>query len=304
VAEGTCFLPVEKVRQFVTGVFAALGVPAGDAEIASDVLVTADLFGIESHGIGRLRYYYDRLKRGQHQPVTRFEVVREGPATALVDAHHGMGQVIGVRAMQLAIDKARACGMASVAVRNSTHYGIAGYYPLMAVRSGMIGLTCTNARPAVAPTFSIHPMLGTNPLAFGAPTDEEDCPFLFDAATSIVQRGKYEVLEREGKPGTAGWAIDRSGNDVNDPAAVLGGLEARLSESASQKPPALACHIRAIVKAHRHGFPAHPIEPIVLKPNPSLPVLQPLLKGNASVEAPSRAVPVRPSGYLNQISRD
>jgi len=130
--------------------------------------------------------------------------------------------------MQLAIDKARACGMASVAVRNSTHYGIAGYYPLMAVRSGMIGLTCTNARPSVAPTFSIHPMLGTNPLAFGAPTDEENRPFLFDAATSIVQRGKYEVLEREGKLGLAGWMIDRSGNDVKDPGAVLEGLEAGL----------------------------------------------------------------------------
>ncbi len=226
MVQGTCYLPVAAVRQFMTDVFAALGVPGADAAIAADVLITADLHGIESHGIGRLRYYYDRLKRGQHQPTTHFEVLRDGPSAALVDGHHGMGHVIGVKAMQLAIAKARACGMGSVAVRNSTHYGIAGYYPLMAVKSGMIGLTCTNARPSVAPTFSIHPMLGTNPLAFGAPTDEEECPFLFDAATSIVQRGTYEVLEREGLRGESGWSIDRNGSSLSDPGVIIRGLEA------------------------------------------------------------------------------
>jgi LDH2 family malate/lactate/ureidoglycolate dehydrogenase len=207
-------------------VFRALGVPPEDAAIASEVLITADLWGIESHGIGRLRYYYDRLKRGQHKPVTQLEVLRDGPATALVDGHHGMGHVIGVKAMQMAVDKARDCGMGSVAVRNSTHYGIAGYYAMMAVNAGMIGLCCTNARPSVAPTFSLHPMLGTNPIAFGAPTDAADCPFLFDAATSIVQRGTYEVLEREDLPGEEGWAVDQDGNSPADPSAVLQGLEA------------------------------------------------------------------------------
>jgi len=225
VVDGECFLPVEMVRRFIAAVLVALGVPVDDAEVAADVLITADLHGIESHGIGRLRYYYDRLKRGQHQPVTRFEVVREGPATALVDGHDGMGHVIGVRAMHLAIEKARACGTGSVAVRNSTHYGIAGYYPLMAVKSGMIGLTCTNARPAVAPTFSTHPMLGTNPIAFGAPTDETDRPFLFDAATSIVQRGTYEVLERKGLPGEEGWVVDSDGSAMTDPGEVIRELE-------------------------------------------------------------------------------
>lgn len=207
-------------------VFAALGVPEDDAGIAADVLIAADLRGIESHGIGRLRYYYDRLRRGQHSPVTQFEVVREGPATAVVDGHNGVGQVIGVRAMRLAIAKARACGMGAVAVRNSTHYGIAGYYPLMAVEEGMIGLTCTNARPAVAPTFSTHPMLGTNPIAFGAPTDQEGFPFLFDAATSIVQRGTFEVLEREGSQGEEGWTIDGNGDAMTDPGAIIRQLEA------------------------------------------------------------------------------
>jgi L-2-hydroxycarboxylate dehydrogenase (NAD+) len=224
--KGTCYLPVVTARQFMADVFIALGVLPEDAAIASEVLITADLWGIESHGIGRLRYYYDRLKRGQHKPVTHFEVVRDGPATALVDGNHGMGQVIGVKAMQMAIDKARECGMGSVAVRNSTHYGIAGYYAMMAVKAGMIGLSCTNARPSVAPTFSVHPMLGTNPIAFGAPTDVADCPFLFDAATSVVQRGTYEVLEREGLHGEADWAIGPDGNSPVDPAVVIRGLEA------------------------------------------------------------------------------
>ncbi len=225
MGEGEYLLPVETVRRFIVVVFKALGVPNDDADVAADVLITADLHGIESHGIGRLRYYYDRIRRGQHQPVTNFEVVRDGPATALADGHHGMGHVVGVRAMRLAIEKARSCGTGSVAVRNSTHYGIAGYYPLMAVKAGMIGLTCTNARPSVAPTFSAYPMLGTNPIAFGAPTDEPDCPFLFDAATSIVQRGTYEVLERIGRQGEKGWAIDGSANPMTDPGAIIRGLE-------------------------------------------------------------------------------
>ena len=223
--EGTCYLPVSTVQDFMTDVFKKLGVPEADARISADVLISADLRGIESHGIGRLRYYYDRIRRGQHQPVTRFEVVREGPATALVDGNHGMGHVIGVRAMRLAMDKARACGTGVVVVRNSTHYGIAGYYPLMAVREGMVGMSCTNARPSIAPTFSAFPMLGTNPIAFGAPTDEADRPFLFDAATSIVQRGTFEVLFREEGQGEAGWAVNLDGSPALDPEDVLAKLE-------------------------------------------------------------------------------
>jgi LDH2 family malate/lactate/ureidoglycolate dehydrogenase len=222
--EGTIYLPVATVQQFMIDVFAGLGVPIEDARLTSDVLITADVRGIKSHGIGRLKYYYDRIKRGQHQPVTQFEVVREGPTTALVDGHHGMGHVIGVKAMQLAIDKARAYGMGSVAVRNSTHFGIAGYYPLMAVNAGMAGMTFTNARPAIAPTFGTYPMLGTNPIAFGAPTDEA-FPYLFDGATSIVQRGTYEVLERAEQPGEPGWAIDRNGEDITDAKQLLDGLD-------------------------------------------------------------------------------
>ena len=221
---GTCYLPVSLLRSFMEDVFTGVGVPREDAAIASDVLITADLRGVESHGVGRLKYYYDRFRTGQHLPNTRFEVVREGPATAVVDGHHGLGHVVGVHAMQMAIDKARVYGMGSVAVRNSTHFGIAGYYPLMAAKAGMVGLTFTNARPAIAPTFGTQPMLGTNPIAFAAPTTDDSCPFLFDAATSIIQRGTVEVLAREEAMAEPGWVVDAQGMPAVDPAQVLKGL--------------------------------------------------------------------------------
>lgn len=222
--EGTQFLPVETLNRFMVDVFTSSGVPYDDAIVCADVLITSDLRGIESHGVGRLRMYYDRIKTGQHKPVTQFEIVREGPATAVVDGHHGMGHVIGYRAMQLAIEKARIYGMGSVAVRNSTHFGIDGYYPLMAIKAGMIGMSFTNARPAISPTFGVRPMLGTNPIAFGAPTDEE-CPFLFDGATSITQRGKIEVLAREEKLTPEGWVIDQQSHPVTDSDKIIEGLD-------------------------------------------------------------------------------
>lgn len=223
MSEPTAYIPVTTLERFMRDVFIALGVPAADAEICARVLIASDLRGVESHGVGRLRYYYDRIKAGQHDPVTQFEVLRETPTTALVDGHHGMGHVIAHRAMQIAIEKARAFGMGSVAVRNSTHFGIAGYYPLMAVQENMVGMAFTNARPSIAPTFSVQPMLGTNPIAFGAPSDEP-FPFLFDAATSISQRGKFEVLERAEQTAKEGWVIDQDGHYITDPNIVLQGL--------------------------------------------------------------------------------
>ncbi len=217
-------IPVETLRSFMKDVLLALGVPPEDAETCVDVIIASDLRGIESHGIGRLKYYYDRIKAGQHQVMTQIEVVRDGPTTAVLDGHHGMGMVVAKRAMQMAIDKARAYGMGSVAVRNSTHFGIAGYYPLMAVRQGMIGMAFTNARPATAPTFGVQPMLGTNPIAFGAPTDE-DCPFLFDGSTPITQRGKIEVKVRQEQPIPAGWVIDQNNQVITDPGQVMAGLD-------------------------------------------------------------------------------
>jgi LDH2 family malate/lactate/ureidoglycolate dehydrogenase len=221
--ENTIYIPVETLKNFMRDVLLAVGVPKEDALICTDVIIASDLRGIESHGIGRLKYYYERIKTGQHKVITKPEIIKESPTTAVIDGHQGMGMVVATRAMQMAIDKAKQYGMGAVAVRNSTHFGIAGYYPLMAVKQGKIGMTVTNARPAMAPTFGVRPMLGTNPIAFGAPTDEE-FPFLFDAATPITQRGKIEVHARLEKPVPEGWIIDPQNKPMTDPIAILAGL--------------------------------------------------------------------------------
>lgn len=223
MAPETVLVPVEQMRKFIEDVFVHVGVPAEDARVCTDVLIASDKRGIESHGIQRLKMYYDRIKIGQQQAVTQFEIIRESPTTAVVDGHHGMGMVIGKKAMQMAIDKAKEYGMGSVAVRNSTHFGIDGYYANMALEQGMIGMSFTNARPSIAPTFGVQPMLGTNPIAFGAPTDEE-CPFLFDAATSIIQRGKVEVYDRIDKPIPSGWVVSKDGYAMEDAKEILTGL--------------------------------------------------------------------------------
>ncbi len=213
-------IPVNVIENFIRDTFTALGVPEEEARICADVLITADLRGIESHGVGRLKYYYDRIERGQHHTTTEIEIVKETETTALVDGHHGMGHVIAYRSMRMAMDKAKRYGLGAVTVRNGTHFGIAGYYSLMAAREGMMGLTVTNARPAIAPTFSTEPMLGTNPIAFAAPSDGP-YPFCFDGATSIIQRGKVEVLARAEKPIPAGCVIDAQGEPLTDPLQAL-----------------------------------------------------------------------------------
>ena len=219
--EGVVWVDFDLMESFMVEVFKGVGVPEEDAKMCSEVLIEADKLGIDSHGVNRLKpIYYDRIRAGIQQPVTNFEIVREGPTTAVIDGHDGMGQVIAKRANDMAISKAREFGMGMVAVRNSTHYGIAGYYPLQAAREGMIGITGTNARPSVAPTFGVENMLGTNPLTFGIPTDEE-FPFLLDCATSLSQRGKIEVYERLGKDLPPGWVIDLTGGTRTDTAQVL-----------------------------------------------------------------------------------
>lgn len=219
------WIPLEIMERFMVDVFTAIGVPSGDAAICADVLIAADKRGIDSHGVGRLKpIYYDRIVHHRVQePVTRMERVRDHAATAVVDGHHGMGMVIARRCMEMAIEKARTYGVGTVVARNSTHYGFAAYYPLLAAEQGMIGLTSTNARPSIAPTFGVENMLGTNPLVFAIPTDE---PFAFtnDYATSITQRGKIEQYARERKPLPEGWVIDRRGRSMVDPDAVLEAL--------------------------------------------------------------------------------
>jgi L-2-hydroxycarboxylate dehydrogenase (NAD+) len=218
-------IPVETIESFMIDVFQGLGVPEDEALICADVLITSDVRGIESHGVGRLKYYYDRIQAGVQFTTTNMEVVKETETTALVDGHHGMGHVIAFHSMQMAIAKAKQYGTGAVAVRNGTHFGIAGYYPLMAAAEGMMGFTVTNARPSIAPTFSTEPMLGTNPIAFAAPSDM-DFPFCFDGATSISQRGKIEVAARAEKPVPEGWVIDDEGESATDPDRILEDLGA------------------------------------------------------------------------------
>lgn len=210
----------EALRAFMEDVFTSLGVPEEDAAIGADVLLEADLRGIDSHGAGRLWIYVDRLKSGQQPPVTTVTAVNEGPGTALLDGGSGLGHVVAVRAMETALRKAKETGIAGVAVRNSSHFGFAGYYPLMAVEQGMVGMAFTNARPSICPTFGSEPMLGTNPIAFGAPTDLE-FPFLLDIATSIIQRGAVELYDRLGMNLPDGLVIDPEGNPLSDPASIL-----------------------------------------------------------------------------------
>ena len=219
--ENLCFIPFDTMESFMTEVFKGVGVPEQDAKVCAHVLITADKRGIDSHGVGRLKpIYYDRIKEGIQNPITNFEIVKETLTTAVIDGHDGMGHVISRKAMQMAINKAKVYGLGMTVVRNSTHYGIAGYYPLMAIDNGMIGITGTNARPSIAPTFGVENMLGTNPLTFGIPTDEE-FPFVLDCATSISQRGKIEVYDRENKELPPGWVIDENGNTRTDTHQIL-----------------------------------------------------------------------------------
>ncbi len=218
------FVPWDMMRDFMAEVFQKVGVPKEDALVCTDVLLESDRRGIESHGCNRFKpIYIDRIDAGILNPVTQFEVVREMAATAVVDGHNGMGMVVGTKSMQMAIDKAKKYGMGMVAVRNSTHYGIAGYYATMATQNNMIGITGTNARPSIAPTFGVENMLGTNPITFGLPTDEE-FPFVLDCATSISQRGKIEYYARNGRDTPAGVVIGRDGKPMTDSEDILKAL--------------------------------------------------------------------------------
>ncbi|MBE5807210.1 MAG: Ldh family oxidoreductase [Clostridiales bacterium] len=208
------------ITNFVTDAFIAYGIPEEDAKICTDVLLASDHRGIESHGVNRFKpIYLDRIKAGIQNPVTNFEIVKETPTTAVVDGHDGMGQVIGYKSMQLAIKKAKEYGMGMVVVRNSCHYGIAGYYTTMATKAGCIGMTGTNARPSVAPTWGVEGMYGTNPFTLGVPTDEA-FDFNFDCATSITQNGKIEYYERIGEPVHPGTIVGDDGKPVEGDAGV------------------------------------------------------------------------------------
>ncbi|MFW9770879.1 MAG: Ldh family oxidoreductase [Candidatus Thorarchaeota archaeon] len=223
MSEEIVYLNPETLENFMRDVFIGLGVPKEDAKIIAEVLITSDLRGIESHGIQRCKMYYDRIKQGIYEVNTKIDIIKDGPTTALWDGNNGMGHVIAYKAMKTAITKAKEYGLGAVAVRNSSHFGIAGFYSLMAIKEGMIGLAVTNARPSIPPTFGVEPMLGTNPLTVGAPTDE-NFPFLIDCATSIIQRGKVEVYARINKPLPENTVINDEGEIMTDPNEVLEGM--------------------------------------------------------------------------------
>jgi L-2-hydroxycarboxylate dehydrogenase (NAD+) len=224
--EGVIWYDFDSVEAFMVDVFGKYGVPEADARLCAEVLITADKRGIDSHGVGRLKpIYIDRIKAGQINPVTKIDVIREGPTTAVLDANNGMGQVVSAMANGMAIDKAKTHGLGMVVVRNSNHYGIAGYYTCKAAERGCIGYSGTNARPSIAPTFGVENMLGTNPMTWSMPTDEA-FPFSIDCATSVTQRGKIEVYARKGKAMPPGWVIGQDGGTRTDAAAVLDELVA------------------------------------------------------------------------------
>ncbi|MEG2859630.1 MAG: Ldh family oxidoreductase [Clostridia bacterium] len=211
----------ELMNSFLIDAFKAYGVPEADAAICADVLLESDRRGIESHGCNRFKpIYIDRIVAGIQNPVTEIEVLKETVTTAVLDAHDGMGMVASHKAMEMAIEKATKYGLSMIAVRNSTHYGIAGYWATMATKAGMIGMTGTNARPSIAPTLGVENMLGTNPLTVGFPTDE-DFPFMLDCATSITQRGKLEYYARVGKDTPAGMVIGHDGKAMTDTPQIL-----------------------------------------------------------------------------------
>ena len=215
--------PEPKLRRFVSDVLAKVGVARGDADVVADVLVSADLRGIESHGTARLdSFYVSRIRAGDIDPVPSVTVVRETPTTLVLDAGNGLGQPVSKRAMQSVIEKAKTAGVAFGAVRNSNHYGIAGYYAMLALEHDLIGIASTNSARYGAPTYGKSLMLGTNPWAYAIPAGKEP-PFVLDFATTTVTRGKLEVHERKEKPLNPGWAIDRSGCETLDAVEALAG---------------------------------------------------------------------------------
>ncbi|WP_128543931.1 Ldh family oxidoreductase [Larkinella soli] len=208
-------ISVQQLKHFTRQVFLSIGFSDADADLATTVLVQADLRGVDSHGVARLAGYVRLYDHGRLNPTPDIRIVHETPSTAVVDGDRGVGLVVGPKAMQIAIGKARTAGTGWVAVRNSNHFGIAGYHAMMALEHDMIGWAMTNAAPLVAPTFSLDKLLGTNPYAVAVPALTQP-PFVADFASTAVAYGKLEILQRKGLPIPPGWAQDAEGNPTTD----------------------------------------------------------------------------------------
>ena len=213
----------DTLAAFCVRVFEKMGVPSNDARITAEVLVQANLRGIDSHGVARLARYVNGLRDGVMLAAPEIKTVVETPSTVTLDAGAGLGQPVSHRAMTMAIQKAQEVGCGFATVRNSNHFGIAGYYAMMALEHDMIGIATTNAAVLVVPTFGRDAMYGTNPIALAVPAGEER-PFVMDMATSTVPRGKLEVYHRQGKELPLGWATDEQGVPTSDAGHVLDNL--------------------------------------------------------------------------------
>lgn len=212
----------ELLDKFCMDVFAAFGFPAGDCRTITDVLLLSDLYGIDSHGMQRMVRYHKGIEKGLIDVKARPEVVFETPVSAVIDGHDGMGQVLGRFAMETAIDKARKSGVGIVTMRNSNHYGIAGYYAKMACDQGLIGFSCTNSEAIMVPTHGRLAMIGSNPIACAMPAAPYD--FLLDASTTVVTRGKLEIYNKNDKELPHGWCLDAEGGDGVDASEILANI--------------------------------------------------------------------------------
>jgi len=212
----------EKLKNFSRDVFLKMGCPGEDAENASHILLSADLRGVDSHGVARLSGYVRLWEIGRAKPAPGTHIVHETPSTAVLDGDSGLGLVVAPAAMNLAIEKAANVGTGWVAVKNSSHFGIAGYHAMMALDHDMVGISMTNASPIVAPTFSAERLLGTNPIAVAIPAGKEP-PFVADFATTPVAYGKVEIQQRKKESVPSGWVQDGDGNPTTDSYAVKNG---------------------------------------------------------------------------------
>ncbi|HBB18739.1 MAG TPA: malate dehydrogenase [Syntrophus sp. (in: bacteria)] len=213
----------DRLMTFCTQVLQKLDVPRDEAEITAGSLITANLRGVDTHGVLRLPLYAARLKRGAMTPSVTLTTEKETVATALLDGHNGIGQVVACRAMEIAIRKAREAGVSYVAVKHSNHFGAAAYYPMMALEHDMIGLAFTNASPRLAPTGGAVKLLGNNPFCVAVPTGQRP-PIVLDMANSVVAAGKIRVRQKEGRPIPEGWALDEFGEPTTDPVAAMKGI--------------------------------------------------------------------------------
>lgn len=212
----------EKLITFSKNVFLKIGCSEADANLASKVLISADLRGVDSHGIARLTGYVRLWEANRINPNPQIKIEYETPSTATVNGDGGLGLVVAPKAMEIAMEKAKMVGSGWVSVNNSNHFGIAGYHSLLAVEKDMIGIAMTNASPLVAPTFSLERLLGTNPIAVAIPADKQP-PFVADFATTTAANGKLEILQRKGLEAPLGWIQDSSGKPTTDSHALKSG---------------------------------------------------------------------------------